>query len=73
MMDQKLANYLRENEENLSWDQVVKRTEDKGYKGEEIWREIIESSKRSRKQVNDDLGVSEWMVYNRWWIYFKVG
>ena len=73
MMNQKLARYLMENEENLSWDQMVQRTKDKGYVGDVIWREIIESSIRSREQVNDELGVSKWMVYNRWWKYFKVG
>jgi len=73
MTDQKLAEYLRKNDKNYSWDQFVKRTEDKGYQGNGIWREIIESSMRSRQEANDELGVSGWKVYNSWWRYFKVG
>ena len=44
-----------------------------GYKGEGIWREIIESSMRSRQEANDEFGVSGWEVYNSWWRYFKIG
>ena len=44
-----------------------------GYKGVGIWRKIIESSMRSRQDVNDDLEISGWEVCNRWWKYFKIG
>ncbi|MFW9972280.1 MAG: signal peptidase I [Candidatus Odinarchaeota archaeon] len=73
MMNQKLAEYLRRNDKNYNWDQMVQRTEDKGFKGSGIWREIIESSMRSRQEANDELGVSGWEVYNSWWRYFKIG
>ena len=73
MKDQKLAETLRKTEKNKSWDEFVKRTENKGYKGVGIWREIIESSMRSRQDVNDDFEISGWEVCNRWWKYFKIG
>jgi signal peptidase I len=73
MMNQKLAEYLRRNDKNYNWDQIVQRTEDKGFTGSGIWREIIESSMRSRQEANDELGVSGWEVYNCWWRYFKIG
>ncbi|MBD3213473.1 MAG: hypothetical protein GF311_12770 [Candidatus Lokiarchaeota archaeon] len=73
MKDQKLAEFLEKTEKNKIWDDFVKHTENKGYKGVGIWREIIESSMRSRQDVNDDLEISGWEVCNRWWKYFKIG
>ena len=57
MSDRQKANFLYKNEPNLKWEEIVKIQEKKGLKGDEIYKEIIESSQRSRTSVNEKLGV----------------
>jgi hypothetical protein len=72
MKDQTLANYLKRTERNYSWDELVDDYRREGYSGKALWEAIIESSMKSRSSANKFLGVSEWMVYPRWWKYYKV-
>lgn len=57
MADREAADKLNATEKNLTWDQLVQRQKDKGLEDDEIYSEIIASSQRSRKSVNDALGV----------------
>jgi len=42
---------------NSIWDQVVEKYSNKGFSGDNLWKEIIESSLRSRQSVNKSLGI----------------
>lgn len=55
MEDQKLADKLRRDEPNLSWDELVFK-KSKKYNGDKLWNSIIESSQSSRQEVNDLFG-----------------
>lgn len=57
MSDRKLAEELNLNERNMTWDEIVEKTKDKGFRGDDIYEEIINSSQRSRKTVNEKLGI----------------
>lgn len=58
MADRTKAKSLNKTDPNLTWNQIVKHlSDDKGLKGDEIWKEIIASSQRSRKAVNKSLGL----------------
>jgi filamentous hemagglutinin len=51
MADQKAADYLRRNEPNLTWDELVTIKSMK-YSGDDLWNSIINSSQKSRESVN---------------------
>ncbi len=57
MSDRELAEQLSRDNPNLTWDQLVEKTSAKGFEGDDIFREIIESSQRSRQSVNKKLGL----------------
>ncbi|WP_168123966.1 RHS repeat protein [Paenibacillus sp. HB172176] len=57
MSDRTLAQSLAKTDPNLSWEQVVQKQISKGFKGDEIWKAIIQSAQRSRKSVNDKFGL----------------
>ena len=57
MADRQLAEQLNRTEPNLTWDQMVNKQIEKGYSGDEIYKAIIESSQRSRKSINQILGL----------------
>lgn len=57
MADREAAAHLSANEKMMTWDRLVEKTEAKGFTGDEIFQEIIESSTRSRPGVNDALGI----------------
>ena len=51
MSDQKTANYLRMNEPNLTFEELVS-IKSVNNSGDDIWKSIIESSQKSRTKVN---------------------
>lgn len=57
MADREAAAHLSANEKMMTWDRLVEKTEAKGFTGDEVFQEIIESSTRSRPGVNDALGI----------------
>ena len=57
MSDRELAAQLARDNPNLTWDEVVSKTMGKGYTGDDIYREIVSSSQRSRTSVNKKLGL----------------
>ncbi|MBV0919271.1 WXG100-like domain-containing protein [Mycobacteroides chelonae] len=57
MADREAAAHLSANEKMMTWDRLVEKTEAKGFTGDEVFQEIIESSTRSRPGVNDVLGI----------------
>lgn len=57
MSDQQLAESLFRTDPNLTWDQIVQKQAEKGLSGDDIYREILESSQRSRTSVNQSLGL----------------
>ena len=57
MADRKLAEQLNVSDPNRTWEEIVKKTKDKGLSGDDVWSEIIESSMRSRQSVNKSLGL----------------
>lgn len=57
MSDRQLAESLNITDPNRSWEQIVQRQIEKGFAGDDIYREIIESSQRSRTEVNKSLGL----------------
>ena len=42
---------------NPTWKQIIQKQIDKGLSGDDIYMEIIKSSQRSRKSVNNSLGL----------------
>jgi len=65
MADQKLAGELRKSDPNLTWNQIVEKTINKLKKkgidatDNNIYKEIVESSQRSRQSVNKKLGIDK--------------
>ena len=57
MSDRVLAEQLEKLEPNLTWEQIMQKQMDKGLSGDDIYQAIIESSQRSRKSVNKELGL----------------
>ena len=57
MLDQQLAESLFRTDPNLTWDQIIQKQVAKGLSGDDIYREILESSQRSRTSVNQSLGL----------------
>ena len=55
MADQAHADFLRATEPNLTWDEVV-ATKSLKYSGDDLWRNIISSSQKSRGAVNTQFG-----------------
>ena len=48
---------LNAQEQNLMWEEIVKKQTDKGPIGDDIYRAITESFQRSRKSVNQKYGL----------------
>lgn len=59
MSDTELANKLNIEEKNITWEELIKKIEARGFKGDNVYLEIIESSQRSRTSVNKKLGLDE--------------
>ncbi len=57
MADRAIAEALYKTDPNLIWEEIVRKQSEKGLKGDEIYKAIIESSQRSRKSVNKSLGL----------------
>ncbi|WP_281814829.1 hypothetical protein [Vallitalea longa] len=52
MSNRELAQHLNKTRPNLTWEQVVDRYTRRGYSGEDLYNEIINSSQRTNKEVN---------------------
>ena len=59
MADTNMAADLWRTDPNRTWEAVVKKTYEQGYRGDALWQEIIASSQRSRTSVNDALGLGK--------------
>lgn len=57
MADRALAESLYKTDPNKSWEEMIQRQIDKGFTGDNIYKEIIASSQRSRETVNKSLGL----------------
>ena len=57
MADRIKAESLYKTDPNRTWEQIIQKQIDKGLSGDDIYREIIKSSQRSRKSVNNSLGL----------------
>lgn len=57
MPDESWAQYLMENEKNLTFEQLVSKNKEKGLEGDELWNKIISSSMSSRNRVNSLFGL----------------
>jgi uncharacterized protein YkwD len=57
MSDRDLAASLNKADPNLTWEQVVQKYSDKGFKGDALYQEIINAAQRSRTSVNESLGL----------------
>lgn len=51
------AKSLYKTDPNFSWEEIVRKQSEKGLRGDDIYKAIIESSQRSRKSVNKSLGL----------------
>jgi hypothetical protein len=58
MTNRALADYLASAEPNASFDQLVAHKRRKGFEGDAIYQDIIDSSTRSRDTVNERLRVN---------------
>ncbi|MCV7168397.1 hypothetical protein H7I41_00525 [Mycobacterium manitobense] len=58
MRNRELADYLTAAEPNVSFEELVERKRKKGFQGDAIYQDIIDSSTRSRATVNENLGVN---------------
>ena len=57
MVDRATAESLYKTDPNWSWEKIVQKQVEKGLSGDDIYKEIIASSQRSREAVNKSLGV----------------
>ena len=57
MADRATAESLYKTDPNWSWEKIVQKQVEKGLSGDNIYKEIIASSQRSRDAVNKSLGV----------------
>ena len=57
MADRATAESLYKTDPNWSWEKIVQKQVEKGLSGDDIYKEIIASSQRSREAVNKSLGV----------------
>lgn len=57
MADRTLAGRLMLEEPNLTWEQLIQKTMNKGFSGDDIYLQIIGSSQRSRPSINNQLGL----------------
>ena len=59
MANRATAESLYKTDKNLTWEQLIDKQKAKGLSGDEIYKEIIASSQRSRKSVNKSLGLEQ--------------
>jgi hypothetical protein len=59
MSDTQWAQHLLENEKNKKFVKLVEKYQDVGYTGEDLWKEIIAASMRSRDSVDDLFGLNK--------------
>jgi len=52
MSDREWAEYLLQNERNMTFEELVQKNIDRGLSGDDIWNKIIESSMSSRDSVD---------------------
>ena len=57
MADRATAESLYKTDPNWSWEKIVQKQVEKGLSGDDIYKEIIASSQRSRDAINKSLGV----------------
>lgn len=57
MADRATAESLYKTDPNLTWEEIIRKQREKGLKGDDIYKAIIESLQRSRKSVNKSLGL----------------
>lgn len=57
MADHDGAARLNATEKMMTWEQLVEKTTNRGFAGDRVFQEIIESSTRSRPSVNAQLGI----------------
>ena len=59
MKDRELAEKLNLSEGNATWSDLYRKYYDMGYRGDDIYLEIIKSAQRSRQSVNEALGLGD--------------
>ena len=64
MSDRATAKYLMIEEPNMSWNEVVQKYSDQGYKGDDLYKKIIQSSQKSRESVNKKLNTQNGTTSN---------
>ena len=57
MADRQAAEALNKSDPNMTWEEIVNKYISKGFSGDELYQEIINSSQRSRQSVNESLGL----------------
>ena len=57
MHDRIAAEKLYMTDPNLTWEEIINKQIAKGLQGDDIYKEILQSSQRSRKSVNIMLGI----------------
>ena len=57
MDDQGWAEYLMEEEENRTFEQIIARYQKRGYAGDDLWNMIIKSSMSSRQKIDTLFGI----------------
>jgi hypothetical protein len=53
MKDTDIADFLDTKELNMTWDDAVRGKVEKGFSGDDIYREIISSSMKGRPTIDD--------------------
>jgi len=59
MEDRQLAGKLMAEEPNMTWEQVLDKYRKQGFEGDNLYNKILESSQKSRKSVNQNLGLDK--------------
>ncbi|MCV7050131.1 hypothetical protein H7H82_05865 [Mycobacterium heidelbergense] len=57
MSDRRAAATITAENPNMSWDEVVAKYRNRGFTGDDLYREIMAAAKRSRAKVNEALGL----------------
>lgn len=57
MADRDAAAELDRNDPNLTWEEIVDKYKKRGFSGDNVYQEIVQSAQRSRRSVNQSLGL----------------
>ena len=57
MLNESLAQSLNKTDPPLTWEAILQKYKSRGWTGEDLYREILSSSSRTRREVNNHFNI----------------